>query len=57
MNITVRITNNFGNKAVYPVCETAHKLADLIGAKTFTDAAIKKLVNLGYALTVQPQSL
>jgi hypothetical protein len=57
MNITVRITNNFGNKAVYPVCDTAHKLADLIGAKTFTDAAIKKLVGLGYALTVQPQSL
>ena len=31
--ITIRITNNFGNKAVYPVCETARKLADLIGTK------------------------
>ena len=41
MNITVRITNNFGNRAVYPACETAHKLADLIGTKTFTDADIE----------------
>ena len=46
MNITIRITNNFGNKAVYPVCETARKLADLIGTKTFTDTAIQKLINL-----------
>lgn len=40
MNITVRITNNYGARAVYPVCETARKLADLIGTKTFTDRAI-----------------
>ena len=57
MNITVRITNNFGNRAVYPACETAHKLADLIGTKTFTDAAIQKIISLGYTLTVQQLSL
>jgi len=57
MNITVRITNNFGNRAVYPACETAQKLADLIGTKTFTDAAIQKIINLGYTLTVQQLSL
>jgi hypothetical protein len=57
MNITVRITNNFGTRAVYPACETAYKLADLIGTKTFTDAALKKLTALGYVITVQPQVL
>lgn len=55
--ITIRITNNFGNKAVYPVCETARKLADLIGTKTFTDVAIQKLINLGYTLNIQQQEL
>lgn len=57
MNITIRITNNFGNKAVYPVCETARKLADLIGTKTFTNMALQKLVDLGYTLNIQQQSL
>lgn len=57
MNITVRITNNYGQRAVYPVCETARKLADLIGTKTFTDEARAKIEALGYSFVVQPQSL
>ena len=51
--ITVRITNNYGARAVYPVCETARKLADLIGTKTFTDRAIDQLKALGYVFTIQ----
>ena len=57
MNITLRIASNFGNRAVYPACDVSHKLADLIGTKTFTDAALKKLVALGYVITVQQQTL
>ena len=57
MNITLRITSNFGNRAVYPVCDVSHKLADLIGTKTFTDSALKKLADLGYVITVQHQVL
>jgi hypothetical protein len=57
MNITLRIASNFGNRAVYPACDVSHKLADLIGTKTFTDAALKKLAALGYVLTVQQQTL
>lgn len=53
MNITVRITNNYGTRAVYPVCETARKLADLLGTKTFTDRAITQLKGLGYIFTVE----
>lgn len=52
-NITVRITNNYGVRAVYPVCETACKLAELIGTKTFTDRAIDQLKALGYTFQVQ----
>ena len=51
--ITVRITNNYGNRAVYPVCDTAKKFAELIGTKTFTDRAIEQIKALGYTFTVQ----
>ncbi len=57
MTITVRITNNFGNRAVYPVCDTAQKLAELIGTKTFTDRAISQIKALGYSIEVEAQSL
>jgi hypothetical protein len=56
-SILVRVTNNYGARAVYPVCETAHKLADLVGTKTFTPAALKKIAALGYAVAVQPVTL
>lgn len=57
MNITVRIANNYGNRAVYPVCEVAQKLAALIGCKTFTDRAIAQIQDLGYNISVQQQTL
>ena len=55
--ITVRIANNYGQRAVYPVCEVARKLADLIGTKTFTDRAIAQIKGLGYTITVEQQAL
>jgi len=56
-NILVRVTNNYGARAVYPVCETAHKLAALVGTKTFTHAALQKIEALGFTISVQPQTL
>jgi hypothetical protein len=57
MNITVRIANNYGNRAVYPVCEVAHKLAALVNCKTFTERVLKQIQDLGYTISVQQQSL
>lgn len=57
MTITVRITNNFGNRAVYPACEISKKLAELIGTKTFTDRAISQIKDLGYTIDVQSQTI
>lgn len=57
MTITVRIANNYGNRAVYPVCDTAKKLAELIGSKTFTDRAISQIKALGYSISVEAQAL
>jgi hypothetical protein len=54
--ITIRVTKNYGTTVIYPVCDTAKKLAELIGTKTFTNAALHKLVDLGYEMNVeQPQ--
>jgi hypothetical protein len=55
--ITVRIANNYGQRAVYPACEVARKLADLIGTKTFTDRAIAQIKSLGYTIAVEQQAL
>jgi hypothetical protein len=57
MNITVRIANNYGNRAVYPVCPVAQKLATLVGCKTFTDRVLEQIKGLGYTISVQQQTL
>lgn len=57
MIIKVRITKNYGIQAVYPVCETAQKLARLAGTKTLTPNIIKSIKDLGYELQVEQESL
>lgn len=57
MKIKVRVSNNFGNRAVYPDCEVAHKLAALIGTKTFTERAIEQIKDLGYTIEVSTPTL
>lgn len=56
-SIIVRITSNYGQRAVYPVCDTAIKLAALVGTKTFTDRALRQIKDLGYEVTVQQEVL
>ena len=57
MNITVRITNNYGARAVYPVCPQAQLLAKLTGKVTLTPAALETIKALGYTVTVQQEAL
>jgi hypothetical protein len=57
MNITVRITNNYGNQTVYPVCETAALLAKLAGFKTLPAHTLETIKALGYQINVQQQTL
>ena len=57
MNITVRIANNFGNRAIYPVCDDAMTLAELAGTKTLTDDTITLIKALGYEVQIQQQAL
>jgi hypothetical protein len=57
VNITVRVTNNYGIQTVYPVCEVARKLAALAGTKTLTPQAIHLIQDIGYTVRVEEQRL
>jgi hypothetical protein len=53
MEITVRITNQYGNRTIYPVCDTALLLARLAGFKTLPSHTIETIKALGYSINVQ----
>jgi hypothetical protein len=53
MNITVKITQNYGVEAIYPVCEAALTFARLAGTKTLTRSTIALIKRLGYTVNVQ----
>lgn len=57
MQITVRITNNYGNRTIYPVCDTALLLARLAGFKTMPAHTIEIIKSLGYSINVQPETI
>lgn len=57
MEITVRITTNYGARAVYPVCPTAQTFADIAGTKTLKPETINLIKKLGYEVKVQPEAL
>ncbi len=52
MEIHVEIRNNYGQRAVYPVCQQAKLLAALSGNKTLTDWAIDLIKKMGYKIVV-----
>jgi hypothetical protein len=57
MEITVRITSNYGAKTVYPVCETAKIFADIAGTKTLKPTTINSIKALGYKIVVQQEEI
>ena len=57
MQLEVRITNDYGTKRVYPICETAILLAQLLNRKTFTPDDIATLKELGYTFIVTQETI
>ena len=57
MEITVRITSVYGQKTVYPVCETAQIFADIAGTKTLKPTTINAIKALGYKIIVSQEEL
>lgn len=55
--IIVRVTTNYGARAVYPVCETAQIFATIAGTKTLKPETINCIKALGYEIIVQPEAV
>jgi hypothetical protein len=57
MEITVRITSVYGQKTIYPVCETAMIFANIAGTKTLKSTTINAIKSLGYKIVVQQEEI
>jgi hypothetical protein len=57
MEIIVRVTSNYGAKAVYPVCETAQIFAAIAGTKTLKPETLNCIKALGYKVIVQAEEV
>lgn len=61
MDITVRITKNYGLQTVYPACPAAELFAKIAGTVTLTPHALRDIAALGYQINVkqeeQPKTL
>lgn len=55
--ISVRVTNVYGQRMIYPVCEMAKTFAAIAGTKTLKPDTIEKIKQLGYSIAVQPEVL
>jgi hypothetical protein len=52
MQIKVTVKDIYGNRAIYPACDTAKLLAKLAGTKTITVHALETIKQLGYVVEV-----
>jgi|TARA_R100001377_G_C3173359_1_gene103889 hypothetical protein len=57
MKITVNIKTNFGNEAIYPVCENAQGFANIAGTKTLTRQTLATIKKMGFAIEIQTPSI
>jgi hypothetical protein len=57
MHIIVNIKNNYGTRAIYPVCAKARNFAAIAGTVTLTDSAIRNIKLLGYTINVETQTI
>ena len=57
MKIIVKIKNVYGNKTIYPVCDTAKIFASISGNKTLIPPVIEKIKQLGYTVEVEQVTL
>lgn len=48
--VQVEIRNVYGNSLLYPVNDTAHKFARLLGVKSFNRAQVDGMKALGYTV-------
>jgi hypothetical protein len=56
MKIQIEVKEVYGNKTVYPACETSKAFAALAGTKTLTHAALCIIERMGYLIELKPQT-
>lgn len=56
-SIIVRITSVYGQRTVYPVCDTAKTFAIIAGTKTLKPDTINCIKKLGYEINVQAEEI
>jgi hypothetical protein len=52
--IQVQVKNVYGTDRIYPVNDTAKKVVDLLGRKTFHKEDVKKLKAIGFVIEEVP---
>lgn len=57
MKILVEVRDVYGNRTVYPVCNTARLFASLAGTKTLTGHALTLIERLGYLIEVKQKEV
>lgn len=57
MKITVTIKEVYGEKKVYPHCETSKLFASMLGTKTLTHSALIHIERLGYTIEQHQEPL
>lgn len=57
MEITVRITKNYGQEAIYPANEKAEMFTSLLGKKTLSRSDISRIKDLGFNVSVAQEAL
>jgi hypothetical protein len=50
MKIQVQTRSIYGNRVIYPHCDTAKQFARIAGTKTLTTQALHKIKALGYSI-------
>jgi len=53
MEILVRVAHNYGNRVIYPVCETARNFPEIAGTKTLKLETVNLIKKLGYKVNVE----
>ena len=57
LQILVKIKQVYGNKTIYPICDSGKLLLELTGKKTFTEKDILAIKKLGYTFNVKQDTL
>lgn len=55
--VEVQVKSVYGTERIYPINDKAHKLANLLGRKTFNKADIDKLKSIGFTIKWIPIKL